>query len=204
MAEYPPYVNAYGKIDKLFNKIKEASVPTKFSQDFLSTVLGLRSSSYRAFIPLLKRLGFIDQANVPTNSYKDFREDKLSRIIMAKVIKQAYVDLYKGNEFAHKANKSELTSLVKRLTGAASSDKIIPSVVGTFTNLVKLANFDKSEKDIEEMKIKESFSNETPSPSIQASNRKMGLSYTINLNLPATTDIQVFNAIFRSLKEHIL
>ena len=33
---------------------------------------------------------------------------------------------------------------------------------------------------------------------------EMNLSYTINLNLPATSDISVFNAIFRSLKEHLL
>jgi hypothetical protein len=32
----------------------------------------------------------------------------------------------------------------------------------------------------------------------------MNLSYTINLNLPATSDQAVFNAIFRSLKEHLL
>jgi hypothetical protein len=32
----------------------------------------------------------------------------------------------------------------------------------------------------------------------------INLSYTINLNLPATADQAVFNAIFRSLKEHLL
>jgi hypothetical protein len=30
------------------------------------------------------------------------------------------------------------------------------------------------------------------------------LSYTINLNLPETADVEVFNAIFRSLKENLL
>ena len=30
------------------------------------------------------------------------------------------------------------------------------------------------------------------------------LGYNINLNLPATDDIRVFDAIFRSLKEHLL
>ena len=34
--------------------------------------------------------------------------------------------------------------------------------------------------------------------------RKINLSYTINLNLPVTKDIEVFNAIFKSLKQHIL
>jgi hypothetical protein len=33
---------------------------------------------------------------------------------------------------------------------------------------------------------------------------KIGLSYTINLNLPATTEIEVFDAIFKSLRENLL
>lgn len=32
----------------------------------------------------------------------------------------------------------------------------------------------------------------------------MNLGYTINLNLPATSDIAVFNAIFKSLRENLL
>jgi hypothetical protein len=32
----------------------------------------------------------------------------------------------------------------------------------------------------------------------------MNLSYTINLNLPPSPDPEVFNAIFKALKEHLL
>jgi hypothetical protein len=32
----------------------------------------------------------------------------------------------------------------------------------------------------------------------------LNLSYTINLNLPETSDVEVFNAIFKSLKENLL
>jgi len=32
----------------------------------------------------------------------------------------------------------------------------------------------------------------------------LNLSYTINLNLPASSDIAVFNAIFKSLKDNLL
>ena len=78
MAEYPPYVNAYNGIPSLFQKTKTAAVPPKFTVDFLSTALDMKSSSYRAMIPLLKKLGFIDPANVPTQAYRDFREDSLS------------------------------------------------------------------------------------------------------------------------------
>jgi hypothetical protein len=41
-------------------------------------------------------------------------------------------------------------------------------------------------------------------PSHKARQTNFGISYTINLNLPATTDVEVFNAIFKSLKENIL
>ena len=83
MAEYPPYVNAYNDIPTLFQKIKTAAVPPKFTVDFLSTALDMKSSSYRAMIPLLKKLGFIDPANAPTQAYKDFRKDSLSGNVMA-------------------------------------------------------------------------------------------------------------------------
>ena len=44
----------------------------------------------------------------------------------------------------------------------------------------------------------------TVNPPAQASGLGLNLSYTINLNLPATSDIAVFNAIFKSLKENLL
>ena len=139
MPDYPPYVNAYGGIPRVFSKIKEAAVPPKFSQDFMSTVLDLRSSSYRAMIPLLKRLGFIDQANVPTQAYRDFREDSLSGGVMAQRLREAYKPLFDANEYAYKLEKKDLQSKLKSLTGAAEDDPNIPNVAGTFLELSKLA-----------------------------------------------------------------
>ena len=107
MPEYPPYVNAYGSITKLFNAIKAAAVPPKFTQDFLATVLGLKSTSYRAMIPLLKRLGFLDGANVPTQAYKDYREDSLSGAVMAERLREAYKSLFQAHEYAYKLDKNK-------------------------------------------------------------------------------------------------
>ena len=68
MVNYPPYVSPYGKIPELFRRIKEAAVPSKFTNDFLYAKLGFKSTSQRAFIPLLKRLGFIGEEQVPTQN----------------------------------------------------------------------------------------------------------------------------------------
>ena len=71
--------------------------------------------------------------------------------------------------------------------------------------LKKMANFDEV---ISEEISPQVIQNENPV--MQIPNRNMlveeglNLSYTINLNLPSTTDINVYNAIFKSLKEHLL
>jgi hypothetical protein len=206
MSEYPPYVNAYGSIPKLFAKIKDAAVPPKFNQDFISTVLDLKSSSYRAMIPLLKRLGFVDQGNVPTQSYKDFREDSLSGVVMAQRLREAYKMLFAANEYAYRLDKKELQSKLKSLTGAAEDDLNIPYVAGTFLELSKLATWDGIVP-----KVKRDSSQPADVTQVPAGGDgegifkgRFGLSYTINLNLPATTEIEVFNAIFKSLRENLL
>jgi len=208
---YPPYVDAYNKISDVFSAIKSAAVPTKFNQDFLTTILGLKSSSYFAVIPLMKKLGFLDPTNQPTQAYKDYRDENLSKQIMAGQVKSAYGDLFKANEFANKLTKEQLIAKLKTLLGVGDEDITLPKVSGTFIELVKLSDFDGKHKlvhkKIEPPPLDEKPQNPVQNPLQQIPNSdevKFGISYTINLNLPATTEIEVFNAIFKSLKENLL
>lgn len=210
--KYPPYVNAYNKLADVFTAIKSAAVPTKFNQDFLHTMLGLKSSSYHAMIPLMKRLNFLDPTNQPTQIYKDYRDENNSKAIMAQQVKATYVDLFKASEFAYKLKKEEVSSKLKTLLGVGNDDAALPNVVGTFMELVKLSDFEGKHK-APPKKPDTPTDEKTPPPPAQlfsaaATNNgdevKFGISYTINLNLPATTEIEVFNAIFKSLKENLL
>lgn len=213
MAKYPPYLDAFGKISEVFAEIKKASVPPKFTVDFISTVLGLKSSSYRAMIPILKKLDFLDQASVPTIHYKEYRDDSKSEIILGKQVKLAYSDLYKAAEYAHKLSKEQLAIKLKTLLGVGDDDKNIAKVVGTFTELTKLCKFDgsidapkekhKEKHDDGEEKVKNNPTQQTI-PIQLPSNKTFGISYTINLNLPATTEIEVYNSIFKALKDNLL
>ena len=201
MTEYPPYVDAYGQLKELFGKIKEASVPPKFTLDFLSTVLKLKSSSYRPMIPFLKRMGFVDQANVPTKVYSEYRDEYKSKIIMAQQIRSAYNKLYNAHTYAHKLKKEEVTSKLHSLLGTSKEDKTIVKVASTFMELCKLADFEGELKNIIDTEQKNDGVPLPPSSEIPT---KLGISYTINLNLPATTDVEVFNSIFKALKENLL
>jgi hypothetical protein len=200
--EYPPYVNGYGGIPKLFAAIREAAVPPKFTQDFLNDVLNLKSSSYRAMIPLMKKLGFIDPANVPTQAYRDVRDPAQAGRVMAERLREAYKTLFNANEYIYKLDKPTLIAKLRSILGAGEDDANIQYVAGTFTELAKMA-------------VWNGAANPKPNPppdgpqdgSVGGAVKelgKIGLSYTINLNLPATTEIEVFNAIFKSLRENLL
>jgi len=200
MVSYPPYVDAYGKIGNLFQKIKEASVPPKVTVDFLYTKLGLKSTSYRAMIPLLRRLGFIDSGNAPTVAYRDYRDEKKSKLIMAQRIRDTYKGLFAANEYAFKLKREEIISKLNTVLGTPADDKITPKVAGSFLALCELADFEAKEV------VKATKTPEKAGVIVapQQPAARLGISYTINLNLPATTDVEVFNAIFKALKENLL
>ena len=199
MTNYPPYVNAYGLLSNLLKAIKIANAPTKFNRDFINTILSLKSSSYNAMIPLLKNLGLIDAGNVPTQDYRDFRDEANSEFVFGKKIKEAYTVLFSANEYAHRLTKEQVAAKLRSILGVGEDDKTVPNIAGTFVELCKFANFEGTPK------TKKEETKDLPDIIKQQSQiSKIGLSYTINLNLPATTDIEVFNAIFKSLKEHIL
>jgi hypothetical protein len=205
-----PYVNGYGGIPKLFAAIKSASVPPKFTQDFMNTILDLKSSSFRAMIPLLKKLGFIDQANVPTQAYRDYRDDSLSGLIMAQRVREAYSPIFAANEYAYRLDKKELESKIKSVTGTGDNDATLYALVGTFKELSNLARWEGSlPMPKKELGSVPTNGNQTEGDGGNGRQTlsgigRLGLSYTINLNLPATTEIEVFNAIFKSLRENLL
>lgn len=201
MVEYPPYLNAYGQVKELFNKILEASTPVKFNQDFLYTVLGLKSKSHRPMIPFLKRVGFIDQANVPTKAYTDYRDPDKSKAVMAEQIKIAYRTLFTAHTYAFKLKKEELISKLCSVLGLSRDDRVVPIVASTFLELCKLADFEAQPVEKTPAPAEEEAS---PVGSKIQALPKLGISYTINLNLPATTDPKVFEAIFKALKEYLL
>jgi len=89
------------------------------------------------------------------------------------------------------------------ITGLIKSDTIVHQIYGTFDAFRAFipANYvsGKSETPVQEQeKINE------PEGNSHKVNGGLGLSYHINIVLPETKDISVFNAIFQSLKNNLL
>ncbi|MEX2376185.1 MAG: DUF5343 domain-containing protein [Dehalococcoidia bacterium] len=204
-----PYVGAYGNIPKVLKKITEAAVPPRFTQDFLATKLAMPGGSPKALIPFLKRAGFLNGDGSPTDLYKRFRNANESGAAAAEALKTAYAPLYEVNEYAHDLTDEKLTGLLVQLTGAPKNSSTVRAQFGSFKALREFADFDHSPAladDQAHALITDPDEVGTPSGATHEESRlgDIRLGYTINLNLPPSSDIAVFDAIFKSLKTHLL
>jgi hypothetical protein len=210
MADYPPFMNAYGLLTKILVKIKEAKTPDRFTQDFLATVLGFDKGSAKAFIPLAKRIGLINSDGTPSDLYKSFRNPATSKAAIATAIKKGFTQLYEKNEYAHRLPKDKLEGLVIEITGLEKGHQTVRSIIGSFEAMKSFADFE-SEAPVVVTQPSEEKANSVAAPEQESKADadghlplKLGLSYTINLVLPKTDDVAVFNAIFKALRDNLL
>jgi hypothetical protein len=213
MASKLPYMLAPGLIPRILEKIQQARRPERFTQDFLETKLSHSGGSARPFIPLLKRMGFLASDGSPTTRYDQFRNDETQGVAVAEGMRTAFSELFERNEYVYELSRDKLISLVTEITGSAKGDRISNGVVGTFMALKEFADFEGEALPTENRE--ELLVDQKPPAHIPidqgrraameaAANVDLKVSYTINLNLPETTDPEVLNAIFRSLKENLL
>lgn len=204
----PPYVVAPGSIRKCLEQIKKASTPDRVTQDFIQTKLGIKGGTGAALIPFLKKVGFVNSDGTPSELYKRFRNPSESGAAIAAAIRHGYRSLFEMNEYSYELADPELKGLIVQATGLAEDSPVVSLIHRTFKNLKEYANFnvgDSVEASHSEEAVHKPTSDKGNASRVSAATRPgMNLSYTINLNLPATADIAVFNAIFRSLKEHLL
>ncbi|MDT0619010.1 DUF5343 domain-containing protein [Salinisphaera sp. P385] len=206
-----PYVQATSTLEKMLDQIKTASVPDKFSSDFVAEKLLLKGGNGRSLIPFIKKMGLVSSDGTPTDRYREFRNPTKSGSAIAKAMRELYAPLFQMNEYVQDTDTSKLKGLIVEATGAESNSTVVKKTLSTFQALRERANFesDHAEPDETHSQPEEPPNEAHPSIPIQqysgsSSSESINLAYTINLNLPATKDIEVFNAIFKSLKQHLL
>ena len=127
---------------------------------------------------------------------------------MAAAIKRGYSQLYERNEYVHDLDKKKLEGLVVELTGLEQGHATVRAIVGTFEALKAFADFNKPEpKTIDEGQRGQERRKAGAPAGTEVNDGeeiRLNLAYTINLVLPKTDEVAVFNAIFKSLRENLL
>ncbi len=212
-----------GVIPKVLTKIREARRADRFTQDYLETMLGIRGGNARAVIPLLKRMNFLNADGTPTPLYDRYRNDDTRALALAEGVRKAYDEIFNRNQFAFNLPKDKFASLVTEMTGLEKNSTVGKAVVGTFFTLKDGADFEGKPADepveLNGAQMPDPPATQSPAasppahppaqPQFQTSppqpdGVEFRVGYPINLNLPETTNPDVFNAIFKSLKEHLL
>lgn len=196
-----PYVTLPALMPNILEKIKEASVPDKFTHDFLREKLNFKGGNYRAFIPLAKKLNFLDSAGTPTDQYHQFRNPDTSGLAMANALRHGYREVFERNEAADTLSSDQFKNLIVQITGRSKKDTVVQLVNRTFQILKKAADFDRRERNINTNSAPKSDGTEEAEGI--SHELKMGFSYHFNFVLPNTSDVSVFDAIFKSFHKHL-
>lgn len=199
MATEYPYMVSNNKIRPILDKIEKAEKPKKFSHNLLKK-LGFTSSNDRAIIPLLKRLGFLRDDGSPTEYYDQLKDKTKGFYVLGDRMKELYSELYSINTNIHKASEDEVKGAISRVTGKDSIS--VNRYYATFKALASIAKFGEVPEETikavgkDEVEVVEKTEGEVEK-------KLPDFRYNIQIHLPATTDISVYNAIFKSLKENL-
>jgi hypothetical protein len=204
MALTNAYTEAYGKLGDFFSKLRDGQAPPQFTTQYLQD-LGFKSNKQRAYIPLLKGLGFLSPEGKPTQRYNSYRDHSKSKGVMGEAIKEAYSDIFLIKTKPTTSDYAAVEGKFKSFHN--TSDNVALNMRKTFYALLSLADLDAKQTHVEtsinDTKTNEDSTEQNDNANPVTLNQPPGLHYNIQVHLPATKDIEVYNAIFKSLKEHL-
>lgn len=204
MALPSTYTQEIKKLSDLFDKIRDAQVPGKFTTSLLED-WGFKSKNHRAFIPVLKALGFLKEDGTPTQRYSEYRSHSASKGIMGEALKESYSDIFLIKEKPSASDKSLIEGKFKSYHN--TSDVVAGLMTRTFFALLELADLESNSASVKKQtkeKQEEVEDEEKGDGPKSKSRSSFGLHYNIQIHLPATKDVEVYNAIFKSLKDHLI
>lgn len=199
------YVLPTNRIGDLFKKVQDGQAPERFTNQLLKD-WGFKSTNDRAFIPLLKALGFLTADGKPTNRYLEYRDHSRSKNVLGEGVRDAYGDIFLIKEHPTQSDRSAIEGKFKSFHNA--SDNVASLMAKTFFGLLPLADLSTKggraalPPELHTTSASEKAPADDQHPNARAAHAP-GLYYNVQIHLPATKDAEVYNAIFKSLKEHL-
>lgn len=202
------YLASAKNLPQVFDQMIKGTAPQVFNVEHLTSV-GFTSSNDRPIIPLLKTLGFLSDSGQPTPRYHAYRAGgDEARAVLGEALLEAYEDLFHINANPSEKDRASIEGRFKSAHNA--TDRVAELQAATFFALLKLADIDaarrrkgalppqfRKEEDVtRDQEQHRQVRRDVPSP--------LNLRYQIEVHLPATKDIEVYHAIFKSLRENLL
>ena len=208
MALTNSYLTSTKNLESIINSVINAKEPDRFTNKFLED-LGYKSSNDRLVVGMFKALGLLDDSGQPLQRYYEFLDQTQTGKILAIGIEEAYGDLFNLRKDAQNMSNDEVKNKLKTLTQGQKSDKVIGLMAMTFRAFCDLADWSE-ETEIQGSSENTAVQNERndfagfEKRGSKVPKTDMNLHYNIQIHLPETTNMAVYDAIFQSLKKHLL
>lgn len=130
-----------------------------------------------------------------------------SRAIMAEALRESYEGIFHVSERPTDSDRSSIEGKFKSEHNV--SDQVARRQAMTFLALIKLADLDADEppastEDMPDEHQQPAVGGTSPQEQAPKGTPDINLRCNVEVHLPATKDIEVYNAIFKSLREHLL
>lgn len=208
MALTNSYLTSTKNLESIINSVISAKAPDRFTNKFLED-LGYKSSNDRLVVGMFKALGLLDDNGQPLQRYYEFLDQTQTGKILAIGIEEAYGDLFNLRKDAQNMSNDEVKNKLKTLTQGQKSDKVIGLMAMTFRAFCDLADWSEA-TEIQGSSGNTAVQNERNDfadferRESKVPKTDMNLHYNIQIHLPETTNMAVYDAIFQSLKKHLL
>lgn len=208
MALTNSYLTSTKNLESIINSVINAKAPDRFTNKFLED-LGYKSSNDRLVVGMFKALGLLDDNGQPLQRYYEFLDQTQTGKILAIGIEEAYGDLFNLRKDAQNMSNDEVKNKLKTLTQGQKSDKIIGLMAMTFRAFCDLADWSEA-TEIQGSPGNTAVQNQRndfagfEKRESKVPKTDMNLHYNIQIHLPETTNMAVYDAIFQSLKKHLL
>lgn len=188
------YIIKSKNLPDIFKRIIEEEPPLKFNIEFLKK-LGFKSSNDYKVIRFLKDLGFLLENGSPTHLYYEYRNPYYSRKLLGRMLIKIYSDIFCNIPNPTKEDQQTIKALFSSTHKV--SDQVSIFMTNTFYTLLEISDINHSNlsfSDIDNLNRVSYFKDK------QEANKV--INFNIDLHLPITKDREVYNLIFKSLKEH--
>jgi len=204
--QVPPYMMGVKNINAIFTRIKEAGTPPKFTHEFLKSSLGFPSSSDRNVVSVLKSLGFLTSDGTPTDQYNAFRGADSKRV-MAAGLREGWSEIFMADQQVYSKPYEQMKEIFKSVTG--KGEAVAEKMASTFKSLCTLADFSETPNQlplaappVDPEPEQEDDTSSKPKPKTPIISG-LNLHHDIHLHLPSTSDVAVYKAIFRAVKDEL-
>ncbi|MFC1538474.1 DUF5343 domain-containing protein [Candidatus Latescibacterota bacterium] len=201
------YATVPSRIPSLLEKIREVGKPEKATKIWLSAI-GFTSDNDRRLISVLKFINFLDGSGVPTDKWKEYRNNNYKKVL-AQAIKQGYSSLFETYPNANEKTNEELEGFFRAESNAGA--KAINLIRLTFKYLCESADFSSL---TDEILPNDKMNDDTqPGPMSNANSAGKGdnhnfnkcpvININIQLTLPETKDVDIYDKLFTSMKKNL-